>query len=87
MSGARWLGWYSTNSLVDPKGLSTGLYRVFRGGSFYSPAPGSVRSAMRGRDAPGLRSFKPILRRLVNHLCVILICSLEVHQPHDDETM
>ena len=52
-----WLGWYSTDSLVDPTGLSTGPYRVFRGGSFYSPAPGSVRSAMRGRDTPGLRDF------------------------------
>lgn len=43
---------------TDPKTgeILMGFLEFIRGGSFGSPAPGSVRSAMRGRDSPSSRS-------------------------------
>ena len=54
---------YSTGSVTDPTGQSTGLDRGTRGGSWYSVAQ-YVRSAYRGYDLPGYRydhiGFRPV---------------------------
>ena len=50
-----WYGSYSTGSVTDPLGASSGQYRVRRGGSWGNLAR-YVRSAFRGLGAPGLRS-------------------------------
>jgi len=47
-------GKYPSGSVADPTGLSSGSYRVFRGGSWFSDA-GSCRSADRSRERPGYR--------------------------------
>jgi formylglycine-generating enzyme required for sulfatase activity len=46
-----WNGNYPSASVTDPKGTSTGSYRVHRGGSFYNHAR-ICRSANRGRNYP-----------------------------------
>ncbi len=58
-----WYDAYPTGSVTDPKGPSTGSFRVFRGGSWFYVA-GNVRSAARLRRDPGHRSslgFRPAL--------------------------
>ncbi|KAF0248051.1 MAG: hypothetical protein FD167_2546, partial [bacterium] len=47
-----WFGNYSSGSLMDPNGASSGEYRVFRGGSWFSPA-NLCRSAFRSIYNPG----------------------------------
>jgi formylglycine-generating enzyme required for sulfatase activity len=51
---ADWYGEYSTNDMVDPKGLKTGDSRVLRGGSWFSRARG-CRSAARLPRPPSSR--------------------------------
>ena len=50
-----WFGDYSSGSVTDPEGPSSGSYRVNRGGSWSSSAR-ICRSAFRSRDKPGYRS-------------------------------
>jgi formylglycine-generating enzyme required for sulfatase activity len=61
---ADWSGDYSTGSVTDPTGPSSGSYRVSRGGGWFDVA-GGARSANRLRVAPGLRynflGFRPAL--------------------------
>ena len=49
-----WKADYSPGSVTDPTGPSGGSYRVNRGGGWYGSA-GDCRSAIRGRNDPGLR--------------------------------
>ncbi len=51
-----WYGDYPSGSTTDPKGPSSGEYRVSRGGCWINCAR-SCRSAYRGRVAPGRRVF------------------------------
>jgi formylglycine-generating enzyme required for sulfatase activity len=51
-----WHGDYSTGSVTDPTGPSSGSLRVNRGGSWYDDAR-DARSANRGRYVPGFRNF------------------------------
>jgi formylglycine-generating enzyme required for sulfatase activity len=51
-----WYGDYSTSAQMNPKGPSSGSYRVYRGGSWYAYA-GSCRSANRGSYGPGYRNY------------------------------
>ena len=60
---ADWYGGYSSSSVTDPHGPSTGSARVDRGGGWYSDAK-FVRSAIRGSFSPGIR-FSGIGFRLV----------------------
>jgi formylglycine-generating enzyme required for sulfatase activity len=53
---ADWYGDYPSGSVNDPKGPSTGSYRVLRGGSWDGSA-GYCRSADRGRGTPARRSL------------------------------
>ena len=59
-----WYGDYPSGDVTDPKGPSSGSFRVIRGGSWYSVAE-YARSADRSRDVPGLRlynlGFRPAL--------------------------
>ncbi|MCG3774854.1 MAG: Serine/threonine-protein kinase pkn1 [Nitrospira sp.] len=59
-----WSADYPTGSVTDPKGSSSGSYRVFRGGSWNDGAKG-IRSAIRFWLAPGHRDsdlgFRPAL--------------------------
>ena len=60
---ADWSGDYSTGSVTDPTGPSSGSFRVFRGGSWFSVA-GLVRSAFRNGHVPGYRGnlgFRPVI--------------------------
>ena len=50
-----WKGTYPSSSVTDPKGPSTGSYRVFRGGSWYFSAR-NCRSANRDLYVPSFRS-------------------------------
>jgi formylglycine-generating enzyme required for sulfatase activity len=50
-----WYAEFTKASVTDPVGASRGSTRVFRGGSWYSPAR-YLRSACRIRYAPGFRS-------------------------------
>lgn len=52
-----WYGedYYKASPVADPRGPSTGSFRVNRGGSWFF-TPQGVRSANRGRDSPGRRS-------------------------------
>jgi formylglycine-generating enzyme required for sulfatase activity len=49
-----WYGGYLTGSVIDPKGTSSGPYRVLRGGSWFDDGR-LVRSAARGWLAPTFR--------------------------------
>lgn len=49
-----WYGDYPTSHITDPKGPSSGKYRVVRGGSWYSKAK-FLRSAYRGKITPDSR--------------------------------
>jgi formylglycine-generating enzyme required for sulfatase activity len=49
-----WYGTYPASAQSDPMGASSGSYRVFRGGSWYSDA-GNCRVADRGGNSPGYR--------------------------------
>jgi len=52
-----WYGDYSSGSASNPRGPSSGSYRVFRGGSwFYGPT--NCRSASRSWSTPGYRSSR-----------------------------
>jgi formylglycine-generating enzyme required for sulfatase activity len=51
-----WYGAYSTSSVTDPMGASSGSYRVFRGGS-WSFSGQYLRSAYRIYSTPSLRNF------------------------------
>ncbi len=59
-----WYGGYSTGSVTDPTGPSSGSLRVLRGGGWGDGA-GSARSAFRSKDDPGIRDdllgFRPVL--------------------------
>ena len=61
---ADWFGNYSTGSVTDPRGPSSGSFRVFRGGGWNSGAR-SARSADRYWSVPGgrdsLLGFRPAL--------------------------
>lgn len=50
-----WYGDYSSGAVTNPKGPSTGTFRVLRGGSWYYGA-GSCRSANRDNDNPDFRN-------------------------------
>jgi formylglycine-generating enzyme required for sulfatase activity len=50
-----WTGNYSSSSVADPRGPSSGLYRVGRGGSWDDPAR-RCRAAYRGHNPLGDRS-------------------------------
>jgi formylglycine-generating enzyme required for sulfatase activity len=55
-----WYGVYPGGLSTDPMGLSSGSVRVDRGGSWANDSgslPGSLRSAMRGRAFPTVRSY------------------------------
>jgi formylglycine-generating enzyme required for sulfatase activity len=56
-----WYGDYPKGSVIDPKGASSGSYRVLRGGSWISYG-GLVRSAYRRRSIPSGRSHDIGLR-------------------------
>ena len=49
-----WYGSYSSSSQTNPKGPSSGSYRVYRGGSWYS-IPRDCRVSKRNICSPGLR--------------------------------
>lgn len=51
-----WYGDYSNDFEIDPRGSQSGEYRVFRGGSFTSPAK-HCRSACRDGNLPGHKRF------------------------------
>ena len=51
------VNYYSSSPSVDPAGPSSGSARVFRGGSFAYSNAEDLRSARRGYDSPGSRSF------------------------------
>ena len=60
-----WYGEYPTGSVTDPKGPSSGSFRVLRGGSWNNVAR-DARSASRSGYGPGFRSngrlgFRPAL--------------------------
>ena len=59
-----WHGEYPTGSVTDPTGYTSGSFRVYRGGGWVNGAR-YARSAVRGRDDPGLRvnglGFRPAL--------------------------
>ena len=59
-----WDGAYPSGIVTDPVGPSSGDYRVNRGGSWGTDAR-YARSAIRGRNGPGIRSrnlgFRPAL--------------------------
>ncbi len=59
-----WYGSYSSSSETDPKGLTTGSYRVRRGGGWFTD-PGDCRSANRHRDYPSNRYFSMGFRVVV----------------------
>lgn len=51
-----WYGAYPDGHVIDPEGLSSGKYRVLRGGSWYDNAR-FCRSAVRSRRNPGYRGY------------------------------
>ena len=51
-----WIGFYSTDTVVDPVGPATGPYRVFRGGGWKSDNISYNRSACRSFGAPSIIS-------------------------------
>jgi formylglycine-generating enzyme required for sulfatase activity len=51
-----WYGDYSSSSVSNPKGVSSGTYRVLRGGAWDSYAQ-FVRSASRNYGTPGSRNY------------------------------
>ncbi len=51
-----WSGDYPSGAVTNPKGLSSGSFRVFRGGSWYGSA-GGCESARRRYGSPGDASF------------------------------
>ena len=61
-----WYGDYPEGAVTDPKGPTTGSYRVFRGGGWFNPAEG-CRSAFRNWFVPSYRlngvGFRVVLAR------------------------
>ncbi|MDR1763246.1 MAG: SUMF1/EgtB/PvdO family nonheme iron enzyme, partial [Dysgonamonadaceae bacterium] len=51
-----WYGSYSSGSQTNPRGASTGSYRVLRGGSWYINAR-NVRVSNRDYNSPEYRGF------------------------------
>ena len=51
---ADWYGGYSQGPVTDPRGLSSGVHRVFRGGCWSNPAR-RCRVSYRNHDAPDER--------------------------------
>ena len=51
---ADWYGAYTSESVTDPMGATSGSFRVLRGGCWYVGAR-NCRSAYRDRDQPGYR--------------------------------
>ena len=51
---ADWYGSYSNGSVIDPLGMASGSYRVFRGGSWLDPGM-DLGSAVRLNYIPGIR--------------------------------
>jgi formylglycine-generating enzyme required for sulfatase activity len=49
-----WKGSYTSGTVTDPTGVSTGSYRVDRGGGWYGSTP-YLRSSERSGDSPGRR--------------------------------
>ncbi len=60
-----WYGDYPTGMVTDPQGMSSGLYRVLRGGSWSYDASESLRCAYRGRSKPGVRDYRWCFRVVV----------------------
>ncbi|MBR4242703.1 MAG: SUMF1/EgtB/PvdO family nonheme iron enzyme [Bacteroidaceae bacterium] len=56
-----WYGSYSTGAQTDPTGAAPGLYRVYRGGSWYDYA-GYCRVSLRTRNPPEFRYYNLGLR-------------------------
>ncbi len=50
-----WYGPYPSGPMTDPTGVSSGLYRVQRGGSWFSFVPGVLLSSGRSYARPGIR--------------------------------
>jgi formylglycine-generating enzyme required for sulfatase activity len=53
---ADWYGDYPSTAQNNPKGPSTGSYRVNRGGSWYG-LPQDCRVAYRNNDSPSYRNY------------------------------
>ncbi|MBM4284603.1 MAG: formylglycine-generating enzyme family protein [Deltaproteobacteria bacterium] len=51
-----WYGEYAAGPVTDPRGPSSGRFRVLRGGSWYLASQAFFRCAHRHRDRPTLRS-------------------------------
>jgi len=54
---ADWYGDYPTGAVTDPTGSERGPYRVYRGGCWADPPPGSCSSALRPWPSPGGRRY------------------------------
>jgi formylglycine-generating enzyme required for sulfatase activity len=52
-----WYGDYATGDVTDPTGATTGSGRVYRGGCWADPPPGSCSSALRPWPSPGGRRY------------------------------
>ncbi len=60
-----WYGRYNAEEIIDPRGPESGLYKVFRGGSWCSGA-GVCRSTNRIWDGPSIRSNSIGIRCVFN---------------------
>jgi len=51
-----WYGSYGSESVTDPTGPATGIYRVLRGGSWYSGIPGARAASRYDHAGPSTRN-------------------------------